>query len=229
MVRINRVHTGTGDEGNTSLVDGSRVPKFHPRLEVVGTLDELNSILGSVLMESNRIPERHSDGGERKNVLEVQQIVSRGIKRIQQELFDLGAELACPADNIPEGIVLLEQEVSDLLLSEMDSMQKELKPLESFILPGGVAPIANLHIARTVVRRTERQLIKLIHEEGEDSVRIFVKEYINRLSDWLFVLIRWVSNRLGEEEFLWVPKEKRIDKKSISEIIENQQTRFNLD
>ncbi len=229
MVRINRVHTGTGDEGNTSLVDGSRVPKFHPRLEVVGTLDELNSILGSVLMESNRIPERHSDGGERKNVLEVQQIVSRGIKRIQQELFDLGAELACPADNIPEGIVLLEQEVSDLLLSEMDSMQKELKPLESFILPGGVAPIANLHIARTVVRRTERQLIKLIHEEGEDSVRIFVKEYMNRLSDWLFVLIRWVSNRLGEEEFLWVPKEKRIDKKSISEIIENQQTRFNLD
>ena len=229
MVRINRVHTGTGDEGNTSLVDGSRVPKFHPRLEVVGTLDELNSILGSVLMESNRIPERHSDGGERKNVLEVQQIVSRGIKRIQQELFDLGAELACPADNIPEGIVLLEQEVSDLLLSEMDSMQKELKPLESFILPGGVAPIANLHIARTVVRRTERQLIKLIHEEGEDSVRMFVKEYINRLSDWLFVLIRWVSNRLGEEEFLWVPKEKRIDKKSISEIIENQQTRFNLD
>ena len=229
MVRINRVHTGTGDEGNTSLVDGSRVPKFHPRLEVVGTLDELNSILGSVLMESNRIPERHSDGGERKNVLEVQQIVSRGIKRIQQELFDLGAELACPADNIPEGIVLLEQEVSDLLLSEMDSMQKELKPLESFILPGGVAPIANLHIARTVVRRTERQLIKLIHEEGEGSVRIFVKEYINRLSDWLFVLIRWVSNRLGEEEFLWVPKEKRIDKKSISEIIENQQSRFNLD
>ena len=229
MVRINRVHTGTGDEGNTSLVDGSRVPKFHPRLEVVGTLDELNSILGSVLMESNRIPERHSDGGERKNVLEVQQIVSRGIKRIQQELFDLGAELACPADNIPEGIVLLEQEVSDLLLSEMDSMQKELKPLESFILPGGVAPIANLHIARTVVRRAERQLIKLIHEEGEDSVRIFVKEYMNRLSDWLFVLIRWVSNRLGEEEFLWVPKEKRIDKKSISEIIENQQTRFNLD
>ena len=207
MVRINRVHTGTGDEGNTSLVDGSRVPKFHPRLEVVGTLDELNSILGSVLMESNRIPERHSDGGERKNVLEVQYIVSRGIKRIQQELFDLGAELACPVDNIPDGIVLLEQEVSDLLLSEMDSMQKELKPLESFILPGGVAPIANLHIARTVVRRTERQLIKLIHEEGEDSVRIFVKEYINRLSDWLFVLIRWVSNRLGEEEFLWVPKE----------------------
>ena len=147
MVRINRVHTGTGDEGYTSLVDGTRVPKFHPRLEVVGTLDELNSIFGIVLMESNRIPEKHFDGGERKNVIEVQQIISRGVKRIQQELFDLGAELACPADNIPEGIVLLQQEVSDMLLSEMDSMQTELKPLESFILPGGSAPIANLHIA----------------------------------------------------------------------------------
>jgi len=229
MVRINRVHTGTGDEGYTSLVDGSRVPKFHPRLEVVGTLDELNSIFGIVLMESNRIPEKHSDGGERKSVFEVQQIITRGIKRIQQELFDLGAELACPIDNIPEGIVLLQQEVSDMLLSEMDSMQTELKPLESFILPGGSAPIANLHIARTVVRRTERQIIKLIHDEGEDSVRPFVKEYFNRLSDWLFILARWVSIRLGEDEFLWIPTVKRSGEKSISETIENQQSRFNLD
>ena len=229
MVRINRVHTGTGDEGYTSLVDGTRVPKFHPRLQVVGTLDELNSIFGIVLMESNRIPEKHFDGGERKNVIEVQQIISRGVKRIQQELFDLGAELACPADNIPEGIVLLQQEVSDMLLSEMDSMQKELKPLESFILPGGSAPIANLHIARTVVRRTERQLIKLVHDEGEDSVRPFVKEYFNRLSDWLFILARWVSIRLVEDEFLWIPIAKRSEEKSISELIENQQSRFNLD
>ena len=229
MVRINRVHTGTGDEGNTSLVDGSRVPKFHPRLEVVGTLDELNSILGSVLMESNRIPERHSDGGERKNVLEVQQIVSRGIKRIQQELFDLGAELACPADNIPEGIVLLEQEVSDLLLSEMDSMQNELEPLESFILPGGVAPIANLHLARTVVRRAERHLIQLINQEGEKSVRTFVREYFNRLSDWLFIFARWVSKRLDEEEFLWIPIDKRARSNSISKILEEQQSRFDFD
>ena len=129
-------------EGYTSLVDGTRVLKFHPRLEVVGTLDELNSIFGIVLMESNRIPDKHSDGGERKNVIEVQQIITRGVKRIQQELFDLGAELACPKDNIPEGIVLLQQEVSDMLLSEMDSMQMELKSLESFILPGGSAPIA---------------------------------------------------------------------------------------
>jgi cob(I)alamin adenosyltransferase len=229
MVRINRVYTGTGDEGNTSLVDGSRVPKDHPRLQVVGTLDELNSILGIILMESNRIPIKHSDGGERKVVQEVQHIISRGIKRIQQELFDLGAELACPVDNVPPGVILLQQEVSDMLLSEMDSMQKELNPLKSFILPGGVAPIANLHIARTVVRRAERLLIQLMNEEGENSVRIFIKEYFNRLSDWLFILARWVSIRLDEEEFLWVPIEKRGDEPSISGIIELQQSRFDLE
>jgi len=229
MVRINRVYTGTGDEGKTSLVDGSRVPKDHPRLQVVGTLDELNSILGIVLMEINRMPTKHSDGGERKNVKEVQYISSSGVKRIQQELFDIGAELACPVENIPEGIELLEQEVSDLLLLEMDSMQKELDPLESFILPGGVAPIANLHLARTVVRRAERHLIQLINEEGDKSVREFIKEYFNRLSDWLFVFSRWISKRLDEEEFLWIPVKKRDKNTSISKIIEEQQSRFEIE
>ncbi|MAT48712.1 MAG: ATP:cob(I)alamin adenosyltransferase [Euryarchaeota archaeon] len=229
MVRINRVYTGTGDKGETSLVDGSRVSKDHPRLQVVGTLDELNSILGMVLMEINRMPTKHSDGGLRKNVLEIQHISSFGLKRIQQELFDIGAELACPIDNVPKGIQLLDQDVGDLLLSEMDSMQNELEPLESFILPGGVAPIATLHLARTVVRRAERHLIQLINQEGEQSVRSFVKEYFNRLSDWLFVFARWVSKRLDEQEFLWVPIDKRIKTNSISKIIEEQQSRFDID
>ncbi|MBJ24258.1 MAG: ATP:cob(I)alamin adenosyltransferase [Euryarchaeota archaeon] len=229
MVRIDRVYTGTGDEGKTSLVDGTRVSKIHPRLQVVGTLDELNSIFGVILMESNRIPSIHLDGGERKNVKEVQHIVSKGVKRIQQELFDLGAELACPIDNIPEGIVLLQQEVSDMLLIEMDSMQKELKPLNSFILPGGVAPIANLHVARTVVRRAERNLVELVKIEGEKSVRTFVKEYFNRLSDWLFIFARWISNRLDEEEFYWTPVERREHLGSISEIIQTQQSRYDFD
>ena len=229
MVRINRVYTGTGDEGKTSLVDGSRVPKDHPRLQVVGTLDELNSILGITLMEINRMPTKHSDGGERKNVHEVQQISSFGIKRIQQELFDIGAELACPVENIPKGITLLEQEISDLLILEMDSMQKELEPLESFILPGGVAPIANLNLARTVVRRAERHIIQLINDEGEKSVREFVKEYFNRLSDWLFIFARWISVRLDEQEILWIPIEKRSKNASISNIIEDQQSRFDIE
>lgn len=229
MVRIDRVYTGTGDKGKTSLVDGSRVPKTHPRLKVVGVLDELNSYFGIILMESNRIPNTHNDGGERKNVKEVQQIVSKGVKRIQQELFDLGAELACPKDNIPEGIVLLGQETSDMLLMEMDTMQRELKPLNSFILPSGVAPISNLHVARTLVRRAERNLFELTKIEGEDSVRSFVKQYFNRLSDWLFIFARWISNRLGEDEFYWTPVEKRDNSISISDIIENQQTRYNFD
>ena len=229
MVRIDRVYTGTGDEGKTSLVDGTRVSKIHPRLQVVGTLDELNSIFGVILMESNRIPSIHLDGGERKNVKEVQHIVSKGVKRIQQELFDLGAELACPTNKIPKGIVLLQQKASDTLLQEMDTMQKELKPLESFILPGGVAPIANLHVARSVVRRAERLLIQLITEEGKDSVRFFIQEYFNRLSDWLFILARWISIRLNEKENLWIPVEKRETFIPISELIEHQQSRYDTD
>ena len=229
MVRINRVYTGSGDDGQTSLVDGSRISKAHPRLQIVGTLDELNSLLGVALMETERIPTQHSDGGERKNVQEVQQIVIRVIQRIQQELFDLGAELACPINKIPEGIVLLQQKVSDTLLQEMDSMQKELTPLESFILPGGVAPIANLHVARSVVRRAERLLVELINEEGKDSVRFFIQEYFNRLSDWLFILARWISIRLDEMENLWIPVEKRETFTPISGLIEHQQSRYDTD
>ena len=229
MVRINRVYTGSGDDGQTSLVDGSRISKAHPRLQIVGTLDELNSLLGVALMETERIPAQHSDGGERKNVQEVQQIVIRIIQRIQQELFDLGAELACPINKIPEGIVLLQQKVSDTLLEEMDSMQKELTPLESFILPGGVAPIANLHVTRSVVRRAERLLVQLINEEGKDSVRFFIQEYFNRLSDWLFILARWISIRLDEKENLWIPAEKRETFTPISGLIEHQQSRYDTD
>jgi len=229
MVRITRVYTGSGDDGQTSLVDGSRVSKAHPRLQLVGTLDELNSLLGVALMETERIPTKHSDGGERKNVKEVQHIVTISLQRIQQELFDLGAELACPKNKIPEGIILLEQNVSDNLLSEMDSMQKELLPLESFILPGGIAPIANLHVVRSVVRRAERLLIELINEEGTDSVRPFIQKYFNRLSDWLFILARWISTRLTDKEFLWIPTEKREKFTSISEIIEHQQSRNEID
>ncbi len=229
MVRINRVYTGSGDGGQTSLVDGSRVSKAHLRLQLVGTLDELNSFVGVAVMEAARIPITHSDGGERKNVQEVQQVVIRGMQRIQQELFDLGAELACPTDKIPEGIVLLDQKVSDKLLTEMDTMQKELTPLKSFILPGGVAPIANLHVVRSVVRRAERLLVQLIEEEGKTSVRQFIQEYFNRLSDWLFIMSRWISVRLGEDENLWIPVEKRGTLNTITETIERQQSRNNTD
>jgi cob(I)alamin adenosyltransferase len=209
MVRIDRVYTGGGDAGQTSLVDGSRVSKSESRLEVVGTIDELNSLFGVISMEVNRLPETHADGGQRSTVRQVCEVTTSVIGRMQHELFDLGAELSCPPDNIPEGIVLLGEGASERLVDEMDAWLEELSPLTSFILPAGEAPVAWLQVARTVGRRLERRLVELKEKEGEDSVRAFVLSYVNRLSDWLFVLARWITMRLGESEVLWQPVGER--------------------
>lgn len=229
MVRINRVHTGGGDGGQTSLVDGSRVSKSHPRLQVVGDLDELNSLLGMLLMESRRIPSEHADGGARRSVSEVQVVLERSLLRLQNELFDIGAELACPIDNVPAGIVLLDEACSDMLLYEMDTFLSELSPLESFLLPGGSATVSTIHLVRTVTRRLERNISSLKQSEGEDSVRPFVAVYINRLSDWLFVAARWIAHRLGEDEFLWTPVGERNTADSISELVSRQRARHGSD
>ena len=204
MVRITKVHTGAGDSGETSLVDGSRVAKSDRRIEIVGTCDEVNALLGIVLMESARLPDTHPDGGERVTVRRVKSVCSVAIERLQSELFDLGAELACPPDQIPEFMELLDQSDSDRLCEEMDAWNEELQPLESFILPSGIGPIASMHLARTVTRRLERSMVAI-----KDQMRPLTLQYVNRLSDWIFVLTRWVSNRLGEDESLWVPKGKR--------------------
>tara|TARA_B100000767_G_C19764153_1_gene536626 strand:+ start:1019 stop:1678 length:660 start_codon:yes stop_codon:yes gene_type:complete len=204
MVRITKVHTGGGDFGETSLVDGSRVAKSDSRIEIVGTCDEVNALLGIVLMESSRLPDTHPDGGSRITVRRVKDVCSSAIGRLQSELFDLGAELACPQDQIPEFMQLIDQVDSDRLCDEMDAWNDELQPLESFILPTGSGPIASMHLARTVTRRLERSMVGL-----KDQMRPLSLQYINRLSDWIFVLSRWVSFRLGEEESLWVPKGKR--------------------
>ena len=108
MVRITKVHTGGGDEGETSLVDGSRVAKSNARIEIVGTCDEVNALLGMVLMETNRLSDTHADGGSRITVRRVKDVCTSAIGRLQSELFDLGAELACPPDQIPEFMELLE-------------------------------------------------------------------------------------------------------------------------
>lgn len=204
MVRITKVHTGGGDSGETSLVDGSRVPKSDARIEVVGTCDEVNALLGLVLMESNRLSDTHSDGGNRVTTRRVKDVCNSAIGRLQSELFDLGAELACPPDQIPEYMQLIDQEDSDRLCEEMDAWNEELQPLESFILPSGSGPIASMHLARTVIRRLERSMVAM-----KDGIRPLSLQYVNRLSDWVFVLTRWVSSRLGEEESLWIPKGKR--------------------
>ena len=204
MVRITKVHTGGGDSGETSLVDGSRVPKSDARIEVVGTCDEVNALLGLILMESNRLSDTHSDGGNRVTTRRVKDVCNSAIGRLQSELFDLGAELACPPDQIPEYMQLIDQEDSDRLCEEMDAWNEELQPLESFILPAGSGPIAAMHLARTVIRRLERSMVAM-----KDGIRPISLQYVNRLSDWVFILTRWVSFRLGEDESLWIPKGKR--------------------
>ena len=202
MVRINRVYTGGGDTGETSLVDGSRRSKADPRFEVVGTCDELNAVFGLVAMEANRMPD-HEDGGNRATVQRVQTILSMVLTRVQNELFDLGAELACDPSKLPEYMVLISEEQSNVLVDEMDAWLEHLEPLTSFILPAGHGPEAMLHLARTVARRLERSVLRLKETEGDASVRPIVQVYLNRLSDWLFVLGRWVTSGLGHDETLW--------------------------
>ncbi|GEM_PF-27192 len=218
MVRINRVYTGGGDEGQTSLVDGSRRSKADPRFEVVGTCDELNSIFGLVAMEANRLP-KHEDGGHRATVQRVQTILSMVLTRVQNELFDLGAELACVPTELPEYMVLISEQQSAVLVSEMDAWLEHVEPLTSFILPAGHGPEAMLHLARTVTRRLERSVIRLKEHEGEGSVRPNVQVYLNRLSDWLFVLGRWVTAGLGHDETLWLPLGKRGPETGVAERI----------
>ena len=208
MVRINRVYTGGGDKGETSLVDGSRRSKADPRFEVVGTCDELNAVFGLVAMEANRMPD-HEDGGNRATVQRVQTILSMVLTRVQNELFDLGAELACDPSKLPEYMVLISEEQSNVLVDEMDAWLEHLEPLTSFILPAGHGPEAMLHLARTVARRLERSVLRLKETEGDASVRPIVQVYLNRLSDWLFVLGRWVTSGLGHDETLWQPLGKR--------------------
>ena len=208
MVRINRVYTGGGDTGETSLVDGSRRSKADPRFEVVGTCDELNAVFGLVAMEANRMPD-HEDGGNRATVQRVQTILSMVLTRVQNELFDLGAELACDPSKLPEYMVLISEEQSNVLVEEMDAWLEHLEPLTSFILPAGHGPEAMLHLARTVARRLERSVLRLKETEGDASVRPIVQVYLNRLSDWLFVLGRWVTSGLGHDETLWQPLGKR--------------------
>jgi cob(I)alamin adenosyltransferase len=213
MVRIDRVHTGAGDAGDTSLVDGTRTSKSNPRIQIVGTLDEVNSCIGIVCMEAHRLP-HHSDGGDSSSIQRVQSIALPALQRIQNELFDLGAELGCDINNIPEYVTLLETYHSDILLQEMEAWIKDTPPLTSFILPGGSPPATFLHLARTVTRRLERLIVQLERDQ-QGSIRPIVLQYVNRLSDWFFVLGRWISSTLGDSEPLWLPLNQRPSEKGI--------------
>ena len=200
MVRITKVHTGAGDTGQTRLRDWAKGGKEHPRVRLYGTIDEVNSQVGVVRMELNRMPSIS---------LEVRNAADEAMGRVQQELFDIGGECSCTPGKLPDQMVLIGSDACDRLVDEMDMWLEDLEPLESFIMPTGSPPVATLHVARTVARRAERHACSMRESGGEGAVRPVVVSYLNRLSDWMFVLGRWISSNAGEEEVLWTPLGKR--------------------
>ena len=197
MVRITKVHTGGGDGGETSLVDGTRVGKEDPRVAIYGTIDEANSAIGIVRSEIVRFGLDVSEPFKSRLVKADQML---GL--IQQELFDVGAECACPPGGVPEQMSVIGTEAGRRLIEEMDYMLQDLEPLSSFILPTGNPVVANLHMARTIVRRAEREACTL-----REEIRKEIISYLNRLSDHCFVLSRWLTGEEGEA--LWTPLGKR--------------------
>ena len=193
-ISITRVYTRTGDRGETALVGGRRVPKDSPRIAAYGTIDELNAAVGLArVFNAERMTGRGA-GRERHRWLD------EVLEKIQNQLFDLGSELATPPDAVYSGMFRMgESEVTELE-QLMDRCQKDLKPLKSFVLPGGGRIQGFLHQARTVCRRAEREVLALSRAEeiGEWPLR-----YVNRLSDLFFVLGRWVGKHMGEPEYLW--------------------------
>ncbi|MGH7927260.1 MAG: cob(I)yrinic acid a,c-diamide adenosyltransferase [Candidatus Binatia bacterium] len=190
MVRITKVYTRTGDKGQTALVGGKRVPKDSPRIDAYGTIDELNSIVGLARVFN----EERLDQGETHRFLD------RILRQIQDELFDLGSELATPDDFSYDGMYRVGEGEVKKLEQIIDECQKELEPLKSFILPGGGRISAYLHQCRTVCRRAEREILRLSRAEPLDEWPL---KYVNRLSDLFFVLSRWISKQTGEPEYLW--------------------------
>ena len=197
MVRITKVHTGGGDGGETSLVDGTRVGKENPRVAIYGTIDEANSAIGIVRSEIMRLGPNVSEPLKGR-LVEADQMLGL----VQQELFDVGAECACPPGGVPEQMSVIGTEAGRRLIEEMDYMLQDLEPLSSFILPTGNPVVANLHMARTIVRRAEREACTL-----REEIRKEIISYLNRLSDHCFVLSRWLTGEEGEA--LWTPLGKR--------------------
>lgn len=190
MVRITKVYTRTGDKGETGLVGGKRIPKDAPRIEAYGTIDELNSVVG-IARAFNQ---------ERLDESKAHQFLDTVLRHIQDELFDLGSELATPPEFFREGMYRVGESEVKNLERLMDECQKDLEPLRSFVLPGGGKVGGYLHQSRTVCRRAEREILRLSRIEQLSEWPLM---YVNRLSDLFFVLARWISKHSGEEEYLW--------------------------
>ncbi|HWL55084.1 MAG TPA: cob(I)yrinic acid a,c-diamide adenosyltransferase [Paracoccus sp. (in: a-proteobacteria)] len=190
MVVLNRIYTRTGDRGETALSNGERVPKHALRVEAYGSVDELNATLGLARL--------HAEGS-----------MAERIAVIQNDLFDLGADLSRPRmeedASAPYPVLRIIESQVTRLEAEIDGMNADLAPLRSFILPGGSALAAHLHLCRTVARRAERAAVALAASEDANPEAV---KYLNRLSDWLFVAGR-VANANGTDDILWVPGASR--------------------
>ncbi|MCP5366134.1 MAG: cob(I)yrinic acid a,c-diamide adenosyltransferase [Hyphomicrobiales bacterium] len=191
MVTLNRIYTRGGDKGQTSLGDGTRVAKHDPRVEAYGCVDETNAVIGLVRLHTGPGGAAGGDGA-----------ADAMLARIQNDLFDLGADLCTPEDGRKaEGALRVVPAQVDRLEAEIDAMNADLAPLTSFILPGGSAASAYLHLARTVARRAERLVTALA---GRETVNPEAVKYLNRLSDHLFVLARRLNGG-GRDDVLWTP------------------------
>lgn len=191
MVKLNKIYTRTGDDGTTGLVDGSRLSKASDRVQAYGDVDETNAVIGLVRLhlESRRLDDM--------------------MARIQNDLFDLGADLATPlpkdGDADSEYALRMVPEQASRLEQELDALNADLSPLNSFVLPGGSPPAAYLHQARTVCRRAERLCVAMMETT---PVNPHALKYLNRLSDFLFVAARWCNDQ-GETDVKWVPGANR--------------------
>lgn len=193
MVVLNKIYTRTGDKGTTALGSGDRVAKDHARIEAYGTVDETNAVIGVARTEL----------GPDMTALDAM------LARIQNDLFDLGADLCVPreADEEDGKALRIAEAQVERLEKEIDALNADLDPLRSFVLPGGSKAAAALHVARTVSRRAERHMVTLARMDGE-TVSDAAMRYVNRLSDFLFVASR-TANDKGKGDVLWVPGENR--------------------
>jgi cob(I)alamin adenosyltransferase len=192
MVVLNRIYTRTGDDGTTALGTGERRKKYDLRIASYGTVDELNATIGLA---------RLSAGADRD--------IDAMLGRIQNDLFDLGADLCSPDKGKGPGgarLTVTDAQVTRLE-TEIDLLNEDLAPLRSFVLPGGTPAAAHLHLARTVCRRAERMMVELADQPGEEVSGVAI-QYVNRLSDFLFVASRFVNTR-GAGDVLWTPGQNR--------------------
>lgn len=182
-----KIYTKTGDLGKTSLIGGTKVPKSHLRIETYGTVDELNSYIGLIIDLIEDVPS--------KNIL----------KEVQDRLFTVGSSLACDPDKAPS-IKIPDLKESDIVLleNEIDRMEEVLPPMKHFILPGGHVAISSTHVARCICRRAERLCVNM--QQHDLFVDPLVIKFINRLSDYLFVLSRYVGYLLNVAEVIWKPR-----------------------